>query len=151
MAIPAKRSLTDFLEKQRRGNNRMSIALPYRFMLAAILFALLGMGVGIWMGINGPAVFNYAPVHAHINLVGWVTMFLFGLWYRSVPSTAVTTLASVHFWVAIVGAILLVIGIIGAVAPNPSLDLFVIPGSLLTLASMLIFLWTVWQASQRGL
>jgi cbb3-type cytochrome oxidase subunit 1 len=129
----------------------MSIALPYRFMLAAVLFGVVGMCLGIWIGINGPAVFNYAPVHAHINLAGWATMFLFGLWYRSVPSAAGTMLASVHFWVALVGAILLVIGIIGAVAPNPSLDFVVIPGALLTLASMLIFLWTVWQASQRGL
>jgi len=128
----------------------MSIALPYRFMLAGIAFAIVGMIFGIWMGTTGPAVFNYAPVHAHINLVGWVTMFMFGLWYRATPAAAGTTLASIHFWCALIGAILLVIGIVGAVAPAPSLDLVVIPGALLTLASMLIFAWTVWQASQRA-
>jgi hypothetical protein len=52
--------------------------------------------------------------------------------------------------VALVGAVCLIIGIVGAVAPNPSLDLFVIPGSLLTLISMLIFLWVVWSASRAG-
>lgn len=127
-----------------------SITLPYRFMLAAVLFAVVGMVFGIWMGITGPSVFNYAPVHAHINLVGWATMFLVGLWYRGTPTAAATTLAVVHFWCALIGAILLIIGIVGAVAPAPALDLVVIPGSLLTLAAMLIFLWTVWQAAQRG-
>ena len=126
------------------------IALPYRFMLAGVLFAVVGMGVGIWMGTSGPDTFNYAPVHAHINLVGWASMFLFGLFYRGTPSAAGTVLANVHFWCALLGAILLVLGIVGAVMPNPTLDLIVIPGSLLTLASMLIFLWVVWTAAGKG-
>jgi hypothetical protein len=116
------------------------MTLPKRFFVAAILFALTGMGLGIWMGITGPEVFNYAPVHAHINLAGWATLFLFGLWYRGAPSAAATGLAQAHFWVAVIGAILLVIGIVGAVMPNETLDKVVIPGSLLTLASMAMFL-----------
>jgi hypothetical protein len=111
-------------------------------MLCGILFAIVGMGLGIKMGISQD--FTFAPVHAHINLVGWATMFLFGLWYRGEPAAAGRTLAEVHFWCALVGAACLALGIVGAVAPNPTLDLLVIPGSLLTLASMLIFLWTVW-------
>ncbi len=116
------------------------MALADRFFIVAILFALTGMTVGIWMGINGPEVFNFAPVHAHINLVGWATLFLCGLWYRGAPAAAGTTLAHIHFWCALVGAILLVIGILGAVLPNPTLDLVVIPGSLLTALAMILFL-----------
>jgi hypothetical protein len=116
------------------------VNLAKRFFVIAILFALTGMTFGIWMGINGPEFFNYAPVHAHINLVGWATLFLCGLWYRGAPEAAATRLAQVHFWCAVVGAILLVIGILGAVMPNPSLDLVVIPGSLITFLAMLIFL-----------
>jgi hypothetical protein len=116
------------------------MTLPKRFFLIAILFALTGMALGIWMGITGPEVFNYAPVHAHINLAGWATLFLFGLWYRGAPAAAATGLAEAHFWVALVGAILLVIGIVGAVMPNETLDKIVIPGSLLTIASMAMFL-----------
>jgi hypothetical protein len=115
-------------------------SLPSRFFVAAILFALTGMILGIWMGVTGPEVFNYAPVHAHINLVGWVTLFLIGLWYRGAPAVASTRLAEVHFWCAIIGAILLTIGIVGAVTPNESLELVIIPGSLLTLLAMILFL-----------
>jgi hypothetical protein len=114
--------------------------LPDRFFIVAILFALSGMVLGIWMGITGPEVFNFAPVHAHINLVGWATLFLCGLWYRGAPLAAATVLAQTHFWLAAVGAVLLVIGIVGAVAPNPSLERVVIPGSLITLAGMILFL-----------
>ena len=114
--------------------------LADRFFITAIPFALAGMGLGIWMGITGPEVFNYASVHAHINLVGWVTLFLYGLWYRGVSKTALGGLAEVHYWCALVGAILLVLGIVGAVVPQPTLNLVVIPGSLLTLLAMLIFL-----------
>jgi hypothetical protein len=126
------------------------ISLPYRFMLTGIVLALIGMGIGIWMGSSGPSTFNFAPVHAHINLAGWATLMLFGLWYRGSPRAAGTTLASIHYWVALIGVVCLVLGIFGAVAPNPSLDLLVIPGSLLTLLSMLIFLWVVWSESRKG-
>ncbi len=113
--------------------------LADRFFLVAITFALVGMMFGIWMGTTGEAVFGYAPVHAHINLVGWVTLFLYGLWYRGQPQVR-GALPETHFWVAVIGAVGLVIGILGAVMPNPSLDLVVIPGSLLTLLGMVLFL-----------
>ena len=116
------------------------MTLAKRFFVTAILFALTGMTFGIWMGITGPEVFNYAPVHAHINLVGWATLFLCGLWYRGAPAAAASGLAQVHYWGATIGAILLVLGILGAVMPNATLDMIVIPGSLLTLLSMILFL-----------
>ncbi len=116
------------------------MGLADRFFVVAILFALTGMTVGIWMGINGPEFFNYAPVHAHINLVGWATLFLCGLWYRGAPAAAATGLAQIHFYAAVLGAILLVIGILGAVMPNATLDMVIIPGSLLTAAAMVLFL-----------
>ena len=116
------------------------MALADRFFIVAILFALAGMTLGIWMGITGPEVFNYAAVHAHINLAGWATLFLCGLWYRGAPAASSTGLAKAHFWIAVVGAILLVIGIVGAVMPDATLDKVVIPGSLLTLLAMILFL-----------
>jgi len=43
---------------------------------AATLFALAGIGMGIAMGVmHDHAVM---PAHAHLNLLGWVSLFLFG-------------------------------------------------------------------------
>jgi hypothetical protein len=125
----------------------MSIPLAYRFMLAGIIFVILGMALGIYMG--NAQDFTLAPLHAHLNLVGWATMMLFGLFYRGDQVAAGTTLAQWHFWAAVLGMIFFIPGIAGANLGNTTWELFVIPGSLLTLASMLFFLWTVWQSAQR--
>jgi hypothetical protein len=124
------------------------MSLAYRFFIIGILFALIGMGLGTYMGITQD--FLYAPVHAHINLVGWATHFLFGLYYRGEQANAKGWLPEVHFACAALGGILLPIGIIGAVTNNPTADLFVIPGTLLTLASMALFLAVVIRGWRRS-
>jgi hypothetical protein len=40
--------------------------------------------------------FTLAPAHAHLNLIGGVLLFLFGLYYRLAPAAGTTTLAKVH-------------------------------------------------------
>lgn len=120
----------------------MESTLPHRFMVTAAVIAVLGMLFGIWMGTHGDATFVYAPVHAHMNLVGWVSMFLFGLWYTHHPAVAARRLAEVHYWCALVGVVCLAVGIFGNIAANGAAVL-AIPGSLLTLISMLIFVWNV--------
>ena len=121
--------------------------LHFRFFLAAIIFVILGMLLGIWMGINED--FTYAPVHAHLNLVGWATMFLYGLFYRGDVAASEGVLPQVQFWCAVIGLIILAPGIWSAQTAGP-LSWLAIPGSLLTLAAMLSFLTVVWQASRRS-
>jgi hypothetical protein len=99
------------------------------------------MVLGTYMGMAQD--FALAPVHAHINLVGWATHFLFGLYYRAEPTNANGALPEVHFWCAVIGGILLPIGIIGAVTGNDTVDLAVIPGTIFTLLSMILFLFVV--------
>ena len=124
------------------------MSLPYRFMIAGIVFVILGMCLGVYMGST--VDFTQRSLHAHLNLVGWATMMLFGLFYRGDAVAAGTALANWHFYIAVLGMICFIPGIWGANSGNATLEVFVIPGSLLTLASMLIFGWTVWRASQRN-
>ncbi len=51
-------------------------------LLMAGLSALVGTTAGIIMGISQD--FTIAPAHAHLNLLGWVTMALYGLYHRSI-------------------------------------------------------------------
>lgn len=117
------------------------MSLAYRFFIVAVLFALTGMSLGTYMGMAQD--FLYAPVHAHINLVGFVALFLFGLYYRAEPANAEGILPEVQFFCAAAGAILLPTGIYGAVTGNEAIDLAVIPGTVLTLLSMALFLGVV--------
>ena len=54
--------------------------IAYFCFITAACAALAGMALGIRMGMAQD--FALAPVHAHLNLLGWVTMSLFGLYYR---------------------------------------------------------------------
>jgi cbb3-type cytochrome oxidase subunit 1 len=42
--------------------------------------------------------FRLTGVHAHINLLGWVSMAIFALVYHFYPSATETRLAKLHFW-----------------------------------------------------
>ena len=121
--------------------------VAYRFMLSAILFVTIGMVLGLYMGPSQD--FTLVPVHVHLNLLGWATMMLFGLYYRGDAVAAATALAGWHFWIAFVGMILFAIGLTGIQLGNPGLETILIVGAVLSLVSMLIFAWVVWQGAMR--
>ncbi len=106
------------------------------FILIGLLFGTFGIAFGIWMGINER--FDLAPIHAHINLVGFAAMVLFGLLYRAFPALATSKLARLHFIVFTIGAILFVAGLPLAQA-HQTIAVAVI-GSLAVLAGFVVFL-----------
>jgi hypothetical protein len=63
-------------------------------MCVGSLLLLVGMLAGIAMGIQQD--FTLAPAHAHLNLVGGVLLFVFGLYYRLVPAAGSTGLAKLQ-------------------------------------------------------
>lgn len=67
-----------------------------RFIKIAVLYLLVGVCFGGAMGATGN--FTLAPVHAHILLLGWVTLALAGILYTLYPAAAETRLATIHFW-----------------------------------------------------
>jgi hypothetical protein len=79
------------------------------FILIGLLCGIFGFAFGIWMGVGEH--FELAPVHAHINLVGFASMALFGLIYRSYPALAESKLAAAHFMIFTIGAVLFIAGL----------------------------------------
>jgi hypothetical protein len=74
------------------------------FILIGLLYGTFGFAFGIWVGINER--FDQAHLHAHINLVGFASMVLFGLLYRAFPALAESKLAGIHFVLFNLGACL---------------------------------------------
>jgi hypothetical protein len=109
--------------------------IAYWFIGIAALFGLGGMLFGIWMFIANDH--SLAGAHAHNNLVGWVTMALYGLYYKAVPSAASGMVAAVHFWVALVGALAFGPGIALVIMGQSTLPVTV--GALATALGMAIF------------
>lgn len=109
------------------------------FFLAAVLCVSVGMVWGIQMAISQDHLLSGA--HAHLNLVGWTTMALFGLYYRITPRAADTWLARLHAGIAILGVLVMVPGI--AVAITTGQPTLAAMGASLTALSMAIFLVTL--------
>lgn len=68
------------------------------FLLLAVTLLIGGIVLGIFMAMNKD--YQLAPVHAHVNLVGWVSLAIFGLTYRAFPRLKEMRLAGLHFALA---------------------------------------------------
>jgi hypothetical protein len=62
----------------------------------AVVYLIAGVLLGLEMGMRQN--FALAPVHAHVNLLGWATLALAGTIYHLYPEAAQTRLARIHFW-----------------------------------------------------
>jgi hypothetical protein len=115
-------------------------------MCLSVVVLLVGMLAGIAMGIAQN--FVLAPAHAHLNLIGGVLLFLFGLYYRLVPAAGTTTLAKVQGWLHMVGAILFPAGVAAVLLKGPSVEAAPIAGSLLVVAAMALFAVIVFRTAR---
>ena len=109
------------------------------YIALGALYLVLGMLLGIVMGIRQD--FQFAPVHAHINLVGFAAHCVFGLVYRSWPELRQGALAVAQFWLFTLGAPLLMIGIALSIKSNAITVAIV--GSILVCLGALLFLVVV--------
>jgi hypothetical protein len=121
-------------------------SLPYWFLGLSTLFAIVGMGMGIYMAASQNHIL--APAHAHNNLLGFVAMALYGLYYKAVPAAARSTIAVVHFWLSFVGALTLGPGVGLAVTGRG--DVLAQISSIIVLLSMLVFAYIVF-SNRAGL
>ena len=111
---------------------------------AAVL--VLGMLAGIDMGIRED--FALAPAHAHLNLVGGVLLFLFGLFYRVVPAAGTTRLAKIQGGLHIVGAIVFPVGVALVILKGKNFIAAPIVGSLIVTAAMALFTVIVFRSER---
>jgi hypothetical protein len=119
-----------------------------RFLQLGVLFALCGMGLGVWMGMTEN--FTLTPVHAHINLLGWVSMLLYGLFYRVVPQAAQGALPAVHFWLSLLGLLAMIPTLALFLLGNPAFAMPLGLASLAVWAGMLLFAVIVFKATRRN-
>jgi hypothetical protein len=112
----------------------------------AVLFVIAGIAMGIGMAASQ----NHAimPAHAHLNLLGWVSLFLFGIYYERRPALDSSRLALVQISLWSVGTEVLTIAVaaihLGYTAADPIAGL----ASLLILAAMLLFAYFVFRPAR---
>ncbi|MDH4100455.1 MAG: cbb3-type cytochrome c oxidase subunit I [Nitrospirota bacterium] len=81
-----------------------------RFIKASLIYFLVSAILGTLMATRLVPV-QFFP-HAHLNLIGWVSMMIFGVAYKMLPTMFAAkqvvhslSLARLHFWLANVGLI----------------------------------------------
>ena len=110
----------------------------------AVCLGIVGMTIGIAMAASGNhSVF---PAHAHLNLLGWVSLFLIGIFYRFHPALDTSRVAFVHVVVWIVGTVILTCGVAAIYLGRPDLELIAVVGSLIVLGAMLLFAYLVFSS-----
>ncbi len=84
------------------------------FIRAAMIYFVLAMLLGIRMSRTG-ASYPSMPMHVHFNLLGWMSMMIYGVAYHILPRFSGQPLWSEklskwHFWLANIGLIGMVFG-----------------------------------------
>jgi uncharacterized membrane protein len=104
----------------------------------SVSLGLIGIVLGIVMGIRQD--FVLMPAHAHLNLLGFVTMFLSALYYRVVPEAGASWLARYQAVVSVAGAVVFPIGIACVlVGGHDRFEPVVVAGALTVLLGMALF------------
>jgi len=115
---------------------------------AAVLMAIAGMIWGIVMGISQDH--STLAAHAHLNLLGWVSLFLFGVYYHLHPALDRSRAAALQIGIWIVATTILTIGVALVHSGRSSGEPIAAASSLLVLADMLFFGWLVLRGDPTG-
>jgi hypothetical protein len=112
---------------------------------AAVVLVVVGMCWGIVMAASGDH--SAMPAHAHLNLLGWVSLFLFGIFYYLHPAIDVrrAALVQVSVWIAATAVLTVGVGLIhsGREIGEPIAAV----SSIVALLDMLLFGWLVFRAT----
>ncbi len=84
------------------------------FIKCAMVYFLLAIVLGIYMAVSG-TTYPYMPIHAHFNLLGWISMMIYGVGYHILPRFSGKPLyseriAEWQFWLANIGLVGMVLG-----------------------------------------
>ncbi len=115
------------------------------FLRLGALSALVGMSLGVWMGANQDFVLR--PVHAHINLLGFASMMLFGLFYRAFPAAGRGWLPLAHFVLSVIGFLILMPSLTLLLLAKPLFMPGMIASEIMLVASMALFVIIVFKAT----
>jgi cbb3-type cytochrome oxidase subunit 1 len=120
-----------------------------RFIRSSLAWLGAGVLFGIWMTIDPGQALAYRPAHMHMNLLGFVSMMIFGVAYHVLPRFAGRPLrsrraASVHLVLANVGLVAMVLGFIGRLSYYTAGTALLIAGALLSGAGAFVFISNLW-------
>lgn len=116
------------------------------YFKTAILFLILGIGMGLNMAISQDH--SVIGAHAHCNLLGWVTMALFGGYHALNPRKAGRRIAMVQYCVYTAGVTLMVPSLYLMLLGNMAMEPVVAVASIITFIGVLMFAFIIFSSEQ---
>jgi hypothetical protein len=92
---------------QTKGEGMM-LEIDRAYVATALLWAVVGMVLGLYMGIAEDN--KLLTVHVAMMTSGFVMLALYGMVYRLWPALKKSPLALAQFWITVVGVAALIIG-----------------------------------------
>ncbi|MGK9165058.1 cytochrome-c oxidase [Inquilinus limosus] len=112
---------------------------------AAVGYAAIGMTMGMAMAARQD--FSLMPAHAHLNLLGWVSASLYGLFLRLHPEAGSHRVQWIHFVLAHFGVVSMTAGLVFIAFGRHAVgETLAIIGGTLSIAGILLFATLVFRA-----
>lgn len=118
-------------------NHRRPELLSNRFLRTAVVFFVVGVCFGMYMGIAKD--FRFTHVHAHLNLLGWVALGLAGLIYSAYPQLEEGLWAGAHYWLHTIGLVLFMGGFAYGIVSGSFATVPVSIGASMVTAGVVVF------------
>ncbi len=117
-----------------------------RWIAIAVVYFIIAVALGIVMAASED--FRLRGVHVHLNLLGWVSMALFGAVYRLFPRVAATRLAAVHFWLYQLALPPMMTGLAGLLLGHTALAPLVAAASIAVGVAIVLFALAFWRGAR---
>ena len=119
------------------------------FVRASLLWFAAGVVLGLAMAVH-PVWVVYRPAHAHMNVVGFITMMVFGVGYQLLPRLFGHPLFSArlavwHWWLANGGLAAMVAGFLLLPQAGEGAGLLTAAGGLGFTAGAMGFVYNLWR------
>jgi cbb3-type cytochrome oxidase subunit 1 len=118
------------------------------FFMTGALCLLIGMCWG--MAMAGMQNFTLAPAHAHLNLLGWVTMSIYGTFYALTRESYLPRMAWINYACATLGVAIMIPALaVFLTTGNAALEPVIGIGSLFSVIALLTFAVSVYRELVR--
>ncbi|MDY0871622.1 cytochrome-c oxidase [Dongia rigui] len=124
--------------------------MAHRLLKIAAVYFVIAVCMGTYMGAAQDL--SLVPVHAHLNLLGWVSLGIIGCLYLQKPALATTRLAKLHFWLHNIGTPLMMLGVwllhsgVNPELGEPLAGIF----SIVTVIGIIAFAVNLWRGIDRA-
>src|SRR5262245_25097976 len=124
------------------------------FIRSSLVWFGVGVSIGLWMVLDPNAVI-YRPAHMHANLLGFVSMMIFGVAYHVLPRFGGAPLrsrqaATAHLILANAGLANMVAGWFVRPAMGAEGQVFLALGGLLSALGAFLFIGNIWLTINAG-